>query len=74
MATQAIAVVSRQFTAGTSKARFVVQSTSDARRHYIVTRTPRGKWQCSCPRWIFGVKQSDGTRRRVPCKHIKGLQ
>ena len=54
--------------------RFVVNSATDARRHYVVLRKSARIWQCSCPRWIYGVKQDDGTRRRIPCKHIKRLQ
>jgi hypothetical protein len=50
--------------------KFVVNSATDRRRRYIVTRKSANKWQCSCPRWIFGVKQPDGTRRRENCKHI----
>jgi hypothetical protein len=50
--------------------KFVVNSATDARRRYVITRRTASKWQCSCPRWIFGVKQADGTRRRENCKHI----
>lgn len=50
--------------------RFVVSSATDSRRHYVVVRQSERKWKCSCPRWIFGVKQPDGSRRRDFCKHI----
>jgi len=54
--------------------KFTVQSLTDARRHYIITRRATNKWQCSCPRWIYGVKQADGTRRRESCKHILAVR
>jgi predicted nucleic acid-binding Zn finger protein len=50
--------------------RFIVNSATDGRRRYVVLRQSQHNWKCSCPRWIFGVKQADGSRRRLPCKHI----
>ncbi len=54
--------------------RMVVTSATDARRRYIVTRRTSGRWLCSCKRWIFGVKQPDGSRRRENCKHIRAIK
>lgn len=72
MATQAIAVLKQQRHDGIR--RFVVQSTSDARRHYVVTRNRRGSWRCSCLGNSIARKQPDGTLRRIVCRHIKGLK
>lgn len=62
--------------------RFIVNSSTDARRHYVVTYR-NGEWACSCRGWIFPRKivmksgkpvlRSDGKvlRVRENCRHIK---
>jgi predicted nucleic acid-binding Zn finger protein len=71
---QPIAIrILRRKTEPTAK-KFTVNSATDSRRQYIVTRKTARRWMCSCPRWIFGVKQPDGSRRRVNCKHILSVR
>lgn len=62
--------------------RYKVNSSTDARRHYVVT-LKNGKWSCSCRGWIFPHKivmengkpvlRSDGKvlKVRTDCRHIK---
>lgn len=39
-----------------------IQSYTSIDTFYKVVKTKRGKWQCSCPHYIY---------RHVSCKHIK---
>lgn len=50
--------------------RFDIPSSDGTKSYRVSTRKATGKWECSCPAWIY---QKAPLADRKPCKHLQAM-